>query len=307
MKESGRIRILVFTAVLAAGSFVTLWLTRPAADNEMIEIAKSRQLQPLMEIDKPARLSKTVEDENRQTVEELYPFISQKIIQDTAVSESILAKAGTILDNRMNDFTTKTLPAQLKPFEDNIKAEVAAALDKQQASTDQQLAALRAEMQKKIDDELPKAVDAMIPSLVTAMVKEFTDKQEYYLPQLAEMLKPYQSLDEKQVKALYATYRNAVIADLVPPILDQVEADLRKRLAGDLASLPAKEAAVSAPEPTPTEVKATATPLTKAVTAPEITESETPTSLSTEDYMSQREKIRQQAIKQVLDTIQTGN
>ena len=101
MKESGRIRILVFTAVLAAGSFVTLWLTRPAADNEMIEIAKSRQLQPLMEIDKPARLSKTVEDENRQTVEELYPFISQKIIQDTAVSESILAKAGTILDNRM--------------------------------------------------------------------------------------------------------------------------------------------------------------------------------------------------------------
>ena len=137
------------------------------------------------------------------------------------------------------------------------------------------------------------------------MVKEFTDKQEYYLPQLAEMLKPYQSLDEKQVKALYATYRNAVIADLVPPILDQVEADLRKRLAGDLASLPAKEAAVSAPEPTPTEVKATATPLTKAVTAPEITESETPTSLSTEDYMSPAEHLlsNQQSLDEMTTSV----
>ena len=44
MKQTGRVTLLVVTTVVAMGGFATLWMTRPSMDNEMIEVARERQL-----------------------------------------------------------------------------------------------------------------------------------------------------------------------------------------------------------------------------------------------------------------------
>lgn len=326
MKETGRIRLLVFSVVLTVAVFALLWMTRPAADNEMIEIAKSRQLQPLMEIDAPARLSKTVEDEREQTATDLYPYLSEKIVQDKAVTDALVAHVGEELDARLKSYTETEMPNALASFKTSLQSQLDAATIVQKNATDQQMASLRRELQQKIDTELPKAVDGMIPSLVTAMMKEFTDHQDEYLPKLAQMLEPYQSLNEQELETLYAKYRDAIIADLVPRILDEGEAEARKRIDAYLAKrLPATAAntSASAAEVPATQAVTEATGTTEeektsveqtqsaeqsnatVITAPQITESETPSSLSTEDYMTEREKIRQEAIRQVLNAIES--
>jgi hypothetical protein len=366
MKQAGRIRILVFTTMLAAMTFAVVWLTRPAADNEMIEIAKSRQLQPLMEIDQPARLSKTVDDENRQTAEDLYPYLSEKIKADKTLTDFLVATVGDEFDQRLSTYTNTTLPTTLSTFQKSVQDQVDQALAAQKNATDAELVQLKKDVSAQIKAQVPQAVDAMIPSLVTALVKEFSDHQDTYLPQLAEALKPYQSLDEEQLKSVYLAYRNAIIADLVPAILDQGEAEVKAEIdtyldsrfaefattypAATEATQPAATLEAESQAPTAeetsavvtesaqpvaseataqTEKAATAEPVaetsatteeetesttvavaetteTSVISAPEITEKETPVTLTQEDYMTQREKIRQQAIQDVLNKIGSG-
>ncbi|MFA6845122.1 MAG: hypothetical protein WCR02_05300, partial [Sphaerochaetaceae bacterium] len=279
MKESGRVSLLVVSIVLAAGVFAGLWVTRPASDNEMIELAKQRQLQPLMEIDKPARLSVTEDEQNKKLANELYPYISEQIVSDQKISDAILSNVGDALDKRLGVYTADTLPSQLQVFQDKLQQELDAALTAQNKKneadfsdlrvnlsnelddrlvaqdqktdvklsglttdlskklddsltlqdqkTDARLVDVRAQLSKELDAYLPQAVDAMIPDLVTAIVKVFVDNQDSYVPQLQQMLKPYQTLDEAQAVALYTKYRDQIVLDLVPVILDRIETGVK--------------------------------------------------------------------------------
>ncbi|MFA7117766.1 MAG: hypothetical protein WC159_03240, partial [Sphaerochaetaceae bacterium] len=175
MKESGRVSLLVVSIVLAAGVFAGLWVTRPASDNEMIELAKQRQLQPLMEIDKPARLSVTEDEQNKKLANELYPYISEQIVSDQKISDAILSNVGDALDKRLGVYTADTLPSQLQVFQDKLQQELDAALTAQNKKNEADFSDLRVNLSNELDDRLvaqDQKTDVKLSGLTTDLSKK---------------------------------------------------------------------------------------------------------------------------------------
>jgi len=84
MKKSVRIYLLVITVVMAIFAFAGIWYLRPSVPNELLEQARARQLQPLLEIDAPLR-KPAVEAVTQSPVdkkalaEELLPTITDQV------------------------------------------------------------------------------------------------------------------------------------------------------------------------------------------------------------------------------------
>ena len=325
---------MVVAVVLSVGGFAAMWLTRPAADKELVDLAKSRQLQPLMQVEKPARLQKTVDQENKELVDELYPFISEKIIADQKVTDNIISqfnatleeKVSSAVEAKVNDLVDAKLAVYEKGMRDEFEMRLA---DARQAITQQlvdnqteTIDKTRTQLKKELDEYLPQAVDSLIPTLVPLLVDEFVKNQDTYVPALQKMLEPYQQINEEQALALYQKYRNDIIVDLVPILLDNVQAEMQPilddyvGLVPVMATTPTATAPVVPAAPTtvtstqtavpaaPAEVKATENKQT-VITPPSFLENAV-TTMTSEEYNARRAEIRKQQIQQVLERIDGG-
>ncbi|MDD7201469.1 MAG: hypothetical protein SPF89_05290 [Sphaerochaetaceae bacterium] len=277
MKQTGRVTLLVVTTVVAVGGFATLWMTRPSLDNEMIEVARERQLQPLIEVEEPARVRRTVEEERQRQVEQLYPYIQRKILDDQTIADHLLGQVEAEIDQKVQSAVTSQLQDAIASDIASFRDEVAAQLEELRTWTDD-------EIQAKLEAYVPQAVDSVIPRIVPVVAAEFEAHKADYIARLASDLGPnMEGVAEDTIEA----QREGIITEAVGRALDSIEQDLQS---GALQAPTAEPAAKNS-----------------VITAPSFEIRENPIVLTPEEYTEQRETIRKEQIKKVLDLLGTSD
>lgn len=308
MKKSVRLYLLVITTVVAIFTFAGIWYLRPGVPNELIEQARARQLLPLLEIEAPIRkpvvenITQSPVDK-KALAEELLPTLTdqvahslegslyEKLKTEFASDEAFVALLSAKLEKALN-LGVQTAPAPM--------AGVAAMPQGLQADFTQQVEALRQELLAtlgegqsafflqvegmfdarldRFEDDLktemqayvPQLVDRMIPTLVEMLVKELDANKETYLPYLVQELQPRfaDNLTEEELVLLYTSYRDQIVADLVPAILTAMEEPAKNEVAKMVKTITVPPAPVPPPPPSMTsEVKPAPVVDAKVVTA----------------------------------------
>ncbi len=283
MKKSVRIHLLVITTVVAIFAFAGIWYLRPSVPNELLAQARSRQLQPLLEIEAPIRKSvaepvaqsavdkkelaeallPTLTEQVSSSLEgPLYEKLKKQLVADTGFVSQISSKLKDTLDLGTQTQSADTTPAIPQGLQadfakqvDALRTELLATLAEGQSSfffqiedmVDARLGRMEDDIRAGMEAYVPQMVDRMIPTLVEMLVTELDANKETYLPVLAQELQPYldSGLTEEQLLPLYTSYRDQIVADLVPSILTAMEEPAKKEVA-------AMVKAIKTPAPPPT-------------------------------------------------------
>jgi hypothetical protein len=365
MKKSVRINLLVITSVLAIFVFAGVWYLRPSVSNEMLDLARQRQLQPLLEISEPLRLSKEAEPntaansaiDQAELAQQLLPSLKKELslsLEDDlyeklkdrfASDDQVLALFVDRLEPLLVEKLTSSMQLAFADYRENVmNEEISSSLsgfketvqkefdvkfaDLQSnlslASNDQlekQVSVLKGEISTELTAYVPQLVDLLLPQVVEGVYKDLTDNKETYMPYFAEELKPYlpQVLDEQQLVDLYGSYRDRIIADLVPSILDSLEnpatamvTSMVENVTPSAPAVPAKPALAMKPVVASTVVPAspavavvTNTPkvVLPVIAEPVFSEEEPVVFVEPADYDLQRDAIRKQAIADILERL----
>lgn len=272
MKKSVRINLLVITMVLAIFVFAGIWYLRPSVPNELIEQARQRQLQPLLEIDAPIR-KPVVESvtqplvDRKALAEELLPTLTEQVSRSLeaplyekmkaqfASDEAFISQLKKVLslDGQplVQQTVTPSVPQGLQSdFNDQLelfRQEVLATIGTEQASFfsqmegmfDSRLDSFSTDFTAEMQAYVPQLVDRMIPTLVEKLVAELALNKEKYLPYLAQEMQAYypQGISEAELLVLYNSYRDQIVTDLVPAILAALEEPARAEVAQMVKSL----------------------------------------------------------------------
>lgn len=283
MKQSRRISLLVSSITVTAALGVVMVATRPKTTNEMIEIARQRQLQPLLEVDEPARLSKTVEDERRQEAEDLYPYLQEKILNDQAVSDHLLSVMESEIDKRVNAAVDEKMAGEIESRLAAFRSEIEKQLAEQKVWTDE-------EIDKKLEAYVPQAVDSLIPRIAPIVWDDFNEHKDEYIALLADGLD--ESTRAKAEEVLDAN-RDAIVMEAIQRSLDAIEDEIasgRLKVAGSPVPV----------QPTMKGVDA------QPLEAPVFEVWDQPQVMSPDEYKSQRDEMRKQQIKAVVDRLEYG-
>ena len=252
MSKAVRINILVITIVVTLFVFAGLWFMRPGVPNEILEQARQRQSVPLMEVQPPVKKPSVEEVSNTQALtKELLPALKQEL--EAPLTQSIrsrlLADQALVseLSKAVQPLLTEELQSQLGAFRQemeqsmlsnlqavrqNLQAEAVAYGTQIQSDMSLAIASDKAELLSL----LPQLVDAKIPQVVEQVVAQLEANKESYLARLRESIPP--SLRESDFIALYDTYRDQIVLDLVPGLLDGMEATVREEVNAYVASMP---------------------------------------------------------------------
>ncbi len=292
MKKSVRIHLLVITTVVAIFAFAGIWYLRPGVPNELLEQARARQLQPLLEIDAPIR-KPVVEPVAQASVdkealaEELLPTLTdrvarslegplyEKLKKEFASDEAFISQISAKLEETLNlggqtsevagiPAIPQSLQADFAKQVEELRTELLATLADGQSSfffqiedmLDARLGRVETDINTEMQAYVPQLVDRMIPSLVEMLVNELDANKATYLPYLAKELKPHlvDSITEEELVLLYTSYRDRIVADLVPAILAAMEEPAKKEVSEMVTSLTTPAAPVPAPPPSITSV-----------------------------------------------------
>ena len=314
MKKSVQISVLVITIVVTLFVFAGMWFLRPGVPNEILEEARQRQTQPLMEVTPPQK-SVRVEQAQRtdaqlakdllpQLKQELQPLLKASLLEDVQfitslsrmlqpglleqlkkeispsfveVRESIdilLSEQLALLRDesaayaRLAHEDVQGLRAEMKDRDEALQEGISAlrsdglysitqfekALQELQDEgivlLSQEIDVLRSEglqavssLQQQISDAkkeveayIPQIIDSMIAQVVENVILQIEANKDAYVSYLSETL-PF-GLQEQEVLAMYEAYRSQLVRDLVPPMLDMMEEELRKEVVAYLDSLP---------------------------------------------------------------------
>lgn len=400
MKKSVRINLLVITIVVTLFVFAGLWYLRPGVSDDILQQARSRQSQPLMEIAEPLRRPKAedlidttllIKNLKREIEPSITAAVKAELLADPsfvrseveriAVS-SLKSELETALKSALvsdtafaasvgRQINTESLRTQIQTA---IKAGVAADLSGDSAfirtisnkvdfsavtraqesaiaavkrTNDQVIASLRAEVNAQIasiprstivttsaldsvdmDRLVAQAVDEQIPRVVESVVARIEANREQYIEMLRASLGDV--VTEGEVVDLYLSYRSALVQDLVPAILGDIEAQLKGETPPSAVAIPeatrppvavpsetkrevATPAVVTPPTPSapttqiqqvqvptpPTVVPVVSTPVPEAPSA----EKMVTTSVEEAAYEAERQRLRTEAIDEVLRRI----
>ncbi len=242
MKRSTRISLLVFTICAAIFAFGALWYTRPSSPSYIIEEAKRRQEVPLLEVTEPATRTAPPEINYELLAKTVSPIVRDSLVNDDNFM-SELAEANKIeISRAVKEYTTSTLVPSMNNKISELVEELATNLN-----TD-----LKADLISMVDEKiqdtldsidintyLPQLVDSLTPVVVEevynmveankddfiTIVQEVTpEPSSQVVSSTAEDSKPTFTQDD--AKALYFEYREQIIKDLVPIILDEIESSI---------------------------------------------------------------------------------
>ncbi|HAF86434.1 MAG TPA: hypothetical protein DCG32_08775 [Sphaerochaeta sp.] len=299
MNKSVRIHLLVITTVVAIFTFAGIWYLRPGVPNELLEQARARQLQPLLEIEAPIRkpvaqptvdkkalaeeLLPTLTDQVARSLEGLlYEKLKNAFASDEAFFEQISGKLEETLNLGVQTpevTDTPAIPQVLRSdFAEEVEAlrtELLATLADGQSSfffqiedmLDARLGRFEEDLDAEMQEYVPQLVDRMIPALVEMLVTELDANKATYLPYLARDLKPHLvgSITEEELVLLYTTYRDQIVADLIPAILTAMEEPAKKEVAEMVKTLRAPAAPVP---PAPQFVTSVVRPVVEPIPVP---------------------------------------
>jgi hypothetical protein len=251
MRKSVLINLLVITIVVTTFVFVGMWYLRPGVPNEILQQAKERQLQPLMEVTPPVKKPTVQEVSQTETLarellprlqEQLEPVlkesISAQILKDTTLLNSLAGQ----LEELVLPALSETLSADQEAYQEVLRSELEGYVEKNLAelraeasvlesdiknSVATQLENMRAELTREVDSYVPQLVDRMIPKVVSQVVSQLEANKETYIAELQANL-PSPGVSEEEAIALYDNYRSDIVMDLVPSLLDSMEEPVRK-------------------------------------------------------------------------------
>lgn len=260
MKKSVRINLLVITIVVTLFAFAGLWYLRPGVPNEILAQAKLRQTQPLMEVTPPLR--KPVVEQVADTSaleaqllpklkEQLEPTLTDAIKTQLLSDQTLVASLASSLQPLLLDQLKQQWQSTAAGIQKSLEASTVSSLE---SYVNTQVQALRSEglaygssltqtMNTTISDAkasieayIPQIVDGMIPMVVKQVVAQLEANKDSYLAYFAEKLP--KGLGEADLLALYESYRNQIIKDLVPSLLDGMEGTVRSQVDAYVAKMP---------------------------------------------------------------------
>lgn len=252
MSKAVRINVLVITIVVTLFVFAGLWFMRPGVPNEILEQARQRQSVPLMEVQPPVKKPSVQDVSNTLALaKELLPTLKQELegplaqsirsqlLADQALafelSKSVQPLLAEALQSQLGNFRQEmeqSMLSNLQALRENLQAEAVANGNQIQSVMSEAIASNKAELLSL----LPQLVDAKIPQVVEQVVAQLEANKESYLASLRESIAP--ALEESDLIALYDTYRNQIVLDLVPALLDEMETTVREEVNAYVASMP---------------------------------------------------------------------
>ncbi|HCU30046.1 MAG TPA: hypothetical protein DIC57_05290 [Sphaerochaeta sp.] len=252
MSKAVRINVLVITIVVTLFVFAGLWFMRPGVPNEILEQARQRQSVPLMEVQPPVKKPSVQDVSNTLALaKELLPTLKQELegplaqsirsqlLADQALafelSKSVQPLLAEALQSQLGNFRQEmeqSMLSNLQVLRENLQADAVANGNQIQSVMSEAIASNKAELLSL----LPQLVDAKIPQVVEQVVAQLEANKESYLASLRESIAP--ALEESDLIALYDTYRNQIVLDLVPALLDEMETTVREEVNAYVASMP---------------------------------------------------------------------
>jgi len=253
MSKAVRINVLVITIVVTLFVFAGMWFMRPGVPNEILEQARQRQSVPLMEVQPPVKKPSgprslqiprpwprnSFPHSNRSWNGPLAQSIRSQLLADQALafelSKSVQPLLAEALQSQLGNFRQEmeqSMLSNLQALRENLQADAVANGNQIQSVMTEAIASNKAELLSF----LPQLVDAKIPQVVEQVVVQLEANKESYLASLRESIAP--SLEESDLIALYDTYRNQIVLDLVPALLDEMETTVREEVNAYVASMP---------------------------------------------------------------------
>ena len=272
MKKAVLINLLVITSVVAIFVFTGMWYMRPGVPSEVLEMARQRQSQPLLEISEPIKLpakeevaavqdvvdqaalaeqmlptlrdqlSVSLEDQlyerlkGRFTVDQELlsqlsdilapPLASRLLPSDYVGSQQLAASVSSLRGDLQKEFDKKV---------DSLKAELLWEQGKSNLALRQDLELYKKELNEEMQAYVPQLVDQMLSQVVHRVYDELSLNKETYLAELQQRLP--ETLDEEQLFSIYAMYKNQMVIDLVPVLLDSLQEPVSKMVASLVADL----------------------------------------------------------------------
>lgn len=225
---------------------------RPGVPNEILEQARQRQSVPLMEVQPPVKKPSVQDVSNTLALaKELLPTLKQELegplaqsirsqlLADQALAfelsksvQPLLAEALQSQLGNLRQEMEQSMLSNLQALRENLQADAVANGNQIQSVMSEAIASNKAELLSL----LPQLVDAKIPQVVEQVVAQLEANKESYLASLRESIAP--ALEESDLIALYDTYRNQIVLDLVPALLDEMETTVREEVNAYVASMP---------------------------------------------------------------------
>jgi hypothetical protein len=332
MKRSTRISLLVFTICAAILAFGALWYTRPSSPSYIIEEAKRRQEVPLLEVTEPATRTAPAEINYELLAKTVSPIVRDSLVNDDDFMSELVAANKVEISNAVKEYTTSTLVPSMNNKISELVEELAVNLN-----TD-----LKADLISMVDEKiqatldsidintyLPQLVDSLTPivveevyNMVEANKDDFITIVQEVVPETSSQVvssgaDSTPSFTTDDAKALYFEYREQIIMDLVPIILDQIESSIvTSEVVQDSTSAETSEAVADSDATSEEDAAISATIVAKVLDSndEDTTESDGEISIPTfyqgqtqtmtsEEYQAQREEIRNQAIADALSSL----
>lgn len=245
MKKSIAIVLLVATSVVAIAVGAGIWYTRPSAPLAILEEAKARQAQPLLEVTPPQRAEVIPLSQDYQPlIDELLPLLKAEL---TPASETTLSReqqayvdqaVETLRRELLQSIDTQANRAYVDRQIDSLKRELTTGLARvEEKQLDRQalidsvtaddlrpiFSVYRDELLRQVRAEQPRTTVVMSGDideevLFNNLAWEIEDNLDFYATYARDAI--LSTIDSSDVIALYESYRPLLVADLatsLPP------------------------------------------------------------------------------------------
>lgn len=245
MKKSIAIVLLVATSVVAIAVGAGIWYTRPSAPLAILEEAKARQAQPLLEVTPPQRAEVIPLPQDYQPlIDELLPLLKAEL---TPASETTLSReqqayvdqaVETLRRELLQSIDTQANRAYVDRQVDSLKRELTTGLARvEEKQLDRQalidsvtaddlrpvFSVYRDELLRQVRAEQPRTTVVMSGDideevLFNNLAWEIEDNLDFYATYARDAI--LSTIDSSDVIALYESYRPLLVADLatsLPP------------------------------------------------------------------------------------------
>ncbi len=266
MKKSTRVSLLVFTIVAAIAAFGVLWYTRPGAPTYVLDEAKARQNVPLLEVQEPAIQQPPVEiDLDYDTIT---AKVKQNLVEDdgfsTVMAQSVSSSASNLVDKKIDSFRDEIdtkLDDQNAKLYAKIEEELAAntaklmkliedtdmyqtqidTINDKISSMSYNLEAYAADVNDPsnysvdITDYIPQIVDSILPQVTTNVLDVVADNKEAIFSDIYSMSEN-KDLSAEDAQLIYETYRDNLVKDITPQVLDSIEKEVNANISTQIES-----------------------------------------------------------------------
>ncbi len=226
MKRSTRISFLVFTICAAILAFGALWYTRPGSPSYIIDEAKQRQEVPLLEVQTPATRLAPPEINYDKLATTVSPKIKESLVNDKAFIDLIVDANKSVIRESVQEYTTSTIVPAMEKKISSLVSDLSTSL---RATLHEDLTTQVDEKYQStldsidINDYLPQLVDSLTPVVVEQIYAQIEANKDQFI-QKVEVSSP--TVTTEVAEKLYLEYRDQIINDLVPIILDNVESSI---------------------------------------------------------------------------------